>query len=638
MGLLEYIHLPSDLKQLSLTDLEQLADEIRQKIIRTVLTNGGHLASPLGVVELTLAIHYVFEVGEDIVIWDVGHQAYAHKLITGRNAEFHTLRTKGGISGFPRPSESPYDFFGTGHSSTSISAGLGMAIARDLKGEDRHIIAVIGDGAMTGGMAMEALNHAGHLRKRLIVVLNDNEMSIAPNIGALAKYFNRLITAHFYKRAKEDVGSFVKKIIGERATRTIQDLEKSVKGFITKGVLFQELGFNYIGPIDGHDLPLLIECFRNIKLFSEPVLVHCKTEKGKGYTEAEKNPQKYHGIRPKQSISKSDEEGDGVSTLIETVPTHKTFTDHFSKAICELAEKDERIIAITAAMPEGTGLAEFASRFPERFFDVGICEPHAVTLSAGLATQGFRPVVAIYSTFLQRAFDQIIHDVCLQNLPVIFAIDRAGLVGEDGPTHMGTFDLSYLRLIPNLHICAPSDGTELEALLAYALTQNYPVAIRYPKAYVQPVYTQPPQHLEQADILYHGDEGYYLAVGSMVKPCIDSAQRLREEYGISMGVVNVRWIKPLDVALLSQLTAPLIICVEENTVVGGFGSGVLEWFNQHQLHGAFNGTKISTIGVPDIFPEQATREEQLEMYGLNVDAIMKRTLTMFEQPYHLKRE
>lgn len=613
MSILDTIYSPADLKKLTATQLEILAQEIREKIISTVLQNGGHLASPLGVVELTLALHYVFDINKDIIIWDVGHQAYAHKILTGRNKTFHTLRKKGGISGYPSREESPYDYFGTGHSSTSISSALGMAVARDLAKDDYHVIAVIGDGAMTGGMAMEALSHAGHLGTKMIVILNDNEMSIAPNTGALAKYFNKLITAYYYKRAKEDVGSFVKRIVGEKVTKTIQDLEKSVKAFITKGSLFQDLGFNYIGPVDGHDLPLLIECLERLKFFNEPVLFHCKTEKGKGYKEAELDPQKYHGISP-TLLKKEDEEGDSLPAQNEEKPTKKTFTDYFSEALCELAKENDRIVAITAAMPTGTGLTEFSKKFPNRYFDVGICEQHAVTFAGGLSTQGYKPIVAIYSTFLQRAYDQIIHDICLQKLPVIFAIDRAGLVGEDGATHMGTFDLSFLRIIPNLALCAPRDGDDLKLLLKHALTLKHPVAIRYPKSPAPTIGPIENRNIEGADILIKGHDAYLLAIGPLVKSCLETAQLLAID-GFSIGVIDARWIKPLDTSLLRTVSTPFLFTIEENTLEGGFGSAILEFYNDY-ANSNLPQPKIIRIGITNPFCEHASRNEQLKMFGL----------------------
>lgn len=621
MSLLDLINSPESLKQFSISQLESLAQEIRERIITTVLRNGGHLASPLGVVELTLALHYVFDIRKDIIIWDVGHQAYAHKILTGRNNLFHTLRQKDGISGYPSRDESPYDYFGTGHSSTSISAALGMAIARDLNKESHHIIAVVGDGAMTGGMAMEALSHAGHLGVKMIVVLNDNEMSIGPNTGALAKYFNKLITAYYYKRAKEDVGSFVKRIVGEKVTRTIQDLEKSVKAFITKGSLFQDLGFNYIGPVDGHDLPLLIECFERLKIFNEPVLFHCKTEKGKGYKEAEVDPQKYHGIPPLK-FKEKDSEGESIPAQQNGNIHLKTFTDYFGEEICKLGEADNRIVTITAAMPSGTGLVEFSKRFPERYFDVGICEQHAVTFAGGLSTQGYKPVVAIYSTFLQRAYDQIIHDICLQNLPVVFAIDRAGLVGEDGATHMGTFDISYLRPIPNIAICAPRDGEDLKLLLKHALSKDHPVAIRYPKAPAPPIGAIEGRNLEGADILLVGEDAYFLAIGPLVKSALESAEQLNM-LGFSVGVIDARWIKPLDTRVLTNISTPLLFTIEENTLEGGFGSAVLEFYNEN-IHEIPNPPKIVRIGISNPFCPHASRKEQLEMCRLTPQSISER--------------
>jgi len=476
-SVLETINRPSDLKLLSIEKLQDLAQDIRERIIGTVTSNGGHLASSLGVVELTLALHYVFDTERDLIVWDVGHQSYAHKLLTGRREVFHALRKQGGPSGFPVRSESPYDAFGTGHSSTSISAALGMAIARDRLGENYHIIAFIGDGAMTGGMAQEALSHAGHLNTDLLVILNDNKMSISPNVGALAAHFSRLITAGPYKRYKRDLGSYVKKIVGKRLTRLIQRIEASIKGLITEGGLFQELGFNYIGPVDGHDLPTLITFFSNLKDMKGPILFHCRTQKGRGYVRAEADPCKYHGVNP-TTVPAVDVEGEArlPETQAPSVPI-PTFTDVFSDALIEAARDEPRIVAITAAMPTGTGLYKFQEHFPGRFFDVSICEQHAVTFAAGLAAREMLPVCAIYSTFLQRGYDQYIHDVCLQNLPVLFAIDRAGLVGEDGPTHLGMFDLTYLRAIPNVTVLAPRDDVDLRSQFAIHAVKRLPLAI-----------------------------------------------------------------------------------------------------------------------------------------------------------------
>lgn len=617
--LLDKIDSPKDLKALSIEELESLAQELRERIIGTVNRNGGHLASPLGVVELTLALHYVYDIGVDQLIWDVGHQCYAHKLLTGRRDCFDDLRKAGGISGYPRISESPYDCFGTGHSSTAISAAVGMAVARERLGQAYQIVALVGDGAMTGGMAMEALSHAGHLGLDMLVVLNDNEMSISRNTGALAMYFNRLIMAGPYKRAKEDVGSFVKRLVGDRMTRTIQDIEKSVKGFITKGALFQELGFNYIGPVDGHDLPLLIECLTNLKAKHGPILFHCRTEKGKGLKEAEEDPQKYHGIKPRE-IKSVDAEGDAIPAKVEAAPSAaKTFTDAFADAVIEAGRRDSRVCAITAAMPTGTGLSKFEKEFPDRFFDVGICEQHAVTFAAGLAARGLRPVVAIYSTFLQRGYDQVVHDVCIQKLPVVFAIDRAGLVGEDSPTQNGTFDLSFLRAIPNIAVLAPRDDADTALMLEWALQQETPVAIRYARGKSPVIGDSTGRRAEGGAILRSGEDAMFLAVGPCVKACLEAAQALENE-GYSVGVADARFVKPLDTPLLDSIADRLIITVEENTLLGGFGAAVLEYFADARR---LEGLRIHRVGISDAFCEQATRDEQLTSCGLDAAGLAR---------------
>ncbi|MCX5757317.1 MAG: 1-deoxy-D-xylulose-5-phosphate synthase, partial [Candidatus Hydrogenedentes bacterium] len=575
--LLDRVNGPNDVHAFSLDELERLAAEIRGRIIETVMINGGHLASSLGVVELTLALHYVFDLERDWIIWDVGHQSYAHKLLTGRRDRFDTLRVKDGLSGYPRRTESPYDVFGAGHSSTSISAGLGMAVARDYFKEDRRIIAVIGDGAMTGGMAWEALSHAGHLGNDLIVILNDNKMSIAQNVGALSEYFSRLITGRRYKRAKEDVSSFVKTILGRRLSLTAHRLEQSVKGFLTAGGVFQELGFNYVGPVDGHDLPVLAGIFANMKNMHGPILFHCATQKGKGFTEAENDPLKYHGVKPSKVYTVENEGEARAPEKVSPALPAKTFTDVFAEALIEIAEKDPTVVAITAAMPTGTGLHKFQAVFPERFFDVSICEQHAVTFAAGLAAQGLRPVCALYSTFLQRGYDQVVHDVCLQNLPVVFAIDRAGVVGEDGPTHAGTFDLTFLRALPNMTILAPRDDCDLRAMLRWALVQPGPVAIRYPRDTAITIGDAGPRDITHGEILRHGADAMFLAAGSLVRVCLKAAALLECE-GLSVGVADARWIKPLDGALLDALASVPLITVEENTLMGGFGSAVLEYY------------------------------------------------------------
>lgn len=624
---LSRVNSPRDLQALSMEELEALAGEIRRKIIETVAVNGGHLASPLGVVELTLALYYAFDLTRDLIVWDVGHQSYAHKLLTGRRDQFGTLRLKGGLSGYPRRCESPYDCFGTGHSSTSISAALGMAMARDYRGEKRRVIAVIGDGAMTGGMAIEALSHAGHCGRDLLVILNDNEMSIAHSVGALSEYFSRLITARLYKRAKEDVTSFVKRILGRRLSLTAHRLEQSVKGFITAGGLFQELGFNYIGPVDGHDLPVLIGLFSNLKKMHGPVLFHCATQKGKGYEDAENDPLKYHGVKPADLCTVEVEGEARAPKKVTARSASKTFTDVFAEALIKAAADDPRIVGITAAMPTGTGLHRFQEHFPDRFHDVGICEQHAVTFAAGLAAQGMRPVCAIYSTFLQRGYDQTIHDVCLQNLPVIFAVDRAGLVGEDSPTHAGAFDLSFLRVIPNMTMLVPRDDVDLRAALRWALEQPGPVAIRYPRDKAPTIGARGPRDIRHGEVLREGADGTLLGIGPCVGSCLDAAERLEGE-GLSIGVADARWVKPVDGTLLETLRTRPIVTVEENALPGGFGAAVMEYFEQI---GRLSETRLRRVGLPDAFSEHATRAEQLADYGLNPEGIAAVARAFFGQ-------
>jgi 1-deoxy-D-xylulose-5-phosphate synthase len=628
MRILDKIDGPADVKLLTPEQLEQLAQELREQIIDTVNRNGGHLASPLGVVELTIALHRVFNIGPDQVVWDVGHQCYAHKLLTGRREVFDSLRLKGGISGYPKVSESAADSFGTGHSSTSISAATGMAVARDRLGMSHHVVALIGDGAMTGGMAFEALGHAGHLGLDMLVILNDNKMSISPNVGALAHYFNQLIMARPYKRAKQDVGSFVKTLIGGRATRTIQDLEKSLKGFITKGGLFQELGFNYIGPVDGHDLPLLIELLERIKGMKGPVFLHCTTEKGKGLRQAEQDPLKYHGVKP-LCVKPDAGEGDPVPAKVEARPAMaKTFTDAFSEAMVAAGREDARVAAVTAAMPTGTGLAKFEKEFPERFFDVGICEQHAVTFAAGLAIAGLKPVAAIYSTFLQRGYDQLIHDVCIQDLPVVFAIDRAGLVGEDSPTQNGTFDLSFLRAIPKLCVGAPRDGVDTGLMVRWALAHKGPVALRYARSEAPTIGAAEGRDITRGELLREGSDAVLLTVGPSAGEALRAAELLQSQ-GVSVAVADARWIKPLDGALLDSLHDRPILTVEENTLDGGFGSAVLEYFEKA---GQINGLRLRRLGIPDVFSEQATREEQIEMHALDATGLCAAVRALLGKP------
>ncbi len=615
---------PEDLKKLDIAGLTRLSGEIRERIIETVSCTGGHLASSLGVIELTIALHYVFESPKDKIIWDVGHQSYAHKLITGREERFSTLRQYRGISGFPKMSESPHDHFGTGHSSTSISAALGMAGARDLKGEDFSVVAVIGDGAMTAGLAFEGLNNAGHLGIPLIVVLNDNEMSISRNVGALSNYLNRILTGELYKRFKKDTKSFLEGIpkVGDRMYRLAHKLEETVKSLLLPGHIFEELGFNYIGPIDGHNIENLVETFKRIRRPDGPVLVHVITTKGKGYEFSEKNPSCFHGVGPFE-LSTGTPKGSG---------SVETYSDVFGRTLTEIAEKDDRIVAVVAAMTEGTGLGGFARAFPDRFFDVGIAEPHAVTFAAGLAAEGLVPVVAVYSTFLQRSYDEILHDVCLQNLPVVFAIDRAGIVGDDGPTHHGAFDISYLRHIPNLVVMAPKDKREFIDMLGFAISLKKPVAIRYPRGKCTEDFDTDyqPLRLGEGEILTEGGDLAILAIGNMVRPAYMAARRLEAE-GIGTMTVNARFAKPLDNDILFRISERVknLITVEENSVAGGFGSSVLEALSSMDIQ----DMNVRVMGIPDIFVEQGPQAVLRRLLGLDEDGIYVTASSMMK---HMK--
>jgi 1-deoxy-D-xylulose-5-phosphate synthase len=621
---LEQIKSPSDLKKLSIPEMKKLAEEIREEMVYRVSKNGGHLASNLGVVELTIALHYVFNSPVDKIIWDVGHQSYSHKLITGRYEKFSSLRKYKGISGFPRRDESEHDAFSTGHSSTSISAALGIIEGRDKNKKDFKVIAVIGDGAMTAGLALEGLNNAGDLKKDLIVILNDNEMSISPNVGALSAYLNRILTGERFQKFKKETKSFLEGIpkLGGKAAKIAQKTEEMLKGLFLPGVLFEELGFNYVGPIDGHNVEHLIDTFKRIKASSSPVLIHIITKKGKGYEFSEKDPSLFHGIGPFK-----------LETGIPIGGNALTYSEVFGDTLTELAKKDDRIIAITAAMKEGTGLEYFAKKYPERFYDVGIAEPHAVTFSAGLATQGLKPVVAIYSTFLQRAYDEILHDVCLQNLHVVFAIDRAGIVGDDGPTHNGIFDLSYLRHIPNLVVMAPKDDIELRYMLELALSHNGPVAIRYPRGKILPQARNPKLtddfKIGEAEILKDGKDIALIALGNTVYPSLQAAERL-EKQGTSTMVINARFVKPLDRNLISSVAAmvPRIITIEENILQGGFGSAVVEFLNKIEIP----HIKVKRIGIPDIFIEQGSQDELRKIYGLDEEGIYLSTSSFLRAP------
>ncbi|MGI6491756.1 MAG: 1-deoxy-D-xylulose-5-phosphate synthase [Peptococcaceae bacterium] len=627
-NILKNINSPQDIRTMTYHQLEELAGEIREEIIAIVANNGGHLAPNLGVVELTLAIHKVFQSPVDRILWDVGHQCYVHKIITGRKDDFKTLRQFGGISGFPRPSESIHDVFGTGHSSTSISAALGLALARDLQGESYNVVAVIGDGAMTGGMAFEALNHAGQLKKDMIVILNDNEMSIAQNVGAMSGYLARLRTDPVYTRGKEDLEMLLKKLpIGSTLLRMGERLKDSLKYLLVPGMLFEELGFTYLGPVDGHDIRAVTTILRQAKSKNCPVLVHVITKKGMGYPPAEQNPDKFHGIGAFHIAT-------GEEIRNSAAPS---YTQVFGNTLVELAHRDEKLLAITAAMPGGTGLDQFSRVFPDRFFDVGIAEQHAVTMAAGLAAGGYHPVVAIYSTFLQRAYDQVLHDVCLQNLPVIFAIDRAGIVGNDGATHHGLFDLSYLRSIPNLVLMSPKDVNELQHMLATAAAHTGPIALRYPRG------SGPACMMDQelkvlpigkAEVIQEGSDATLVAIGSMVHVA-EAAAKILEDRGIEATVINARFIKPLDEECIlhyASLSGNLFT-LEENVLQGGFGSAILELLATRDV----KGIQTYRFGIPDTFVEHGSAELLLARYGLNVEKVVQVITKHLENKNTLKK-
>jgi 1-deoxy-D-xylulose-5-phosphate synthase len=618
--ILDMITGPADLRLLTKGQLRQLTNELRDKIINTVSKTGGHLASSLGTVELTTALHYVFNSPKDKIVWDVGHQSYAHKLLTGRSKNFHTLRQHKGISGFPKTEESIFDSFNTGHSSTAISAALGIAKARDLNKKNNKVIAIVGDGSLTGGMSFEALNQAGHLKTDIIVILNDNKMSISPNVGALSSYLRKMVTDPRYLERRETAKGFLQQLpmIGTKAPKIAKNLEETLRAFTsTPGLIFKELGFNYFGPVDGHNLKEVITALRNIKNIKGPILLHVITKKGQGYRFAEENKTKFHGI--------SQFDIDSGEKLI--CPEHTTYTQAFSKALIKNAKEDKRIVAITAAMAPGTGLDKFKEIFPKRFFDVGIAEQHAVTFAAGLASQGLKPIVAIYSTFLQRAYDQIIHDVSLQNLPVIFAIDRAGLVGADGPTHHGNFDISYLRHIPNLTVMSPKDENELGHMLKTAIDHDGPVALRYPRGCGLGTPIQNPYHsikIGKSEILTNGNNLTILALGSMVDEAYKAAEELKNKK-IKATVVNARFVKPLDKELILKLAKKTknIITVEENALEGGFGSAVLELLQKNKIK-----ANVKRIGLPDKFIEQGSMKILKDKYGLNKENIIKESLKL----------
>ncbi len=623
--LLDQINHPYDLKRLDGEELETLCEEVRKEILTTVSKNGGHLASNLGAVELTIALHYVFDLPRDKLIWDVGHQSYSHKLLTGRRDRFHTLRQYGGVSGFPKRDESPYDTFDSGHSGTSISAALGMAEAKRHKGEEGRLIAIIGDGSMTAGLAFEGLNQAGHIDQDLIVVLNDNEMSISRNVGALSSYLNRLMTGHFVNRFRDEMKDFLETIpsIGKSALRFAKKAEESLKGLLMPGLLFEELGMKYIGPIDGHRLDHLIENFQNIKKLRGPFLVHVITKKGKGYGPSERNPSLYHSVPPFDIETGEIQKGQ--------TPLPPTYTEVFGETLCKLAGENRRLIAITAAMQSGTGLEEFARRYPDRFYDIGIAEQHAVTFAAGLALEGMKPVVAIYSTFLQRAYDQIHQDVCLQNLPVVFALDRGGIVGEDGPTHHGLFDFSYLRHIPNLIVMVPKDEEEFRHMIKTAVDCPSPVAFRYPRS--RGIGLKKGESLKslevgKGEVLREGKDILIIAIGSTVYPSLRAAQRL-EEIGIDAAIINSRFLKPLDGDLLFDWARRTgkVLTVEENVLIGGFGSAVLELFQERGLI----SIPVKRLGIPDCFVEHGPQSLLREKYGIDENGIFGEAKAMVEE-------
>jgi 1-deoxy-D-xylulose-5-phosphate synthase len=618
---MDYLYLPNiespaDLKKIPREELPRVAEELRDYLVTVVAKIGGHLASSLGATELTLALHYVFDTPRDKIVWDVGHQAYVHKILTGRRDRFPTIRQYGGLSGFPVRDESPYDTFNVAHAGTAISGALGMAVARDIKGEDFHVVAVVGDAGLTVGMELEAINNLGALQKKMLVIINDNTMSISPNVGALAGYLNRIIHGQAYHRLKEEVEKLMLSLphVGRRLLRLSRDIVESAKTLLIPGLVFEELGFDYVGPINGHNLDELLDVLTRLKDSPKPTVVHVVTQKGKGYPHAEELPVKYHGVT----------QFDVSTGAFHKVPAQApSFTSVFGKTMCELAEKDPRVVAITAAMSEGTGLDEFAKRFPSRFFDVGIAEQHAVTFGVGLACEGMRPVVAIYSTFLQRAFDQVYHDACLMRASVTFALDRGGIVGADGPTHHGLYDLVYLTALPGIVVMAPKDENELRHMLYTALHVEGPAAVRYPRANGVGVALDAEfQNLEigKAEILREGRDFAILALGSMVYPCLEAAEKL-EPMGLSATVINARFAKPLDDELICCLAAEkqFLVTAEEGTEAGGFGAQVAALLHDRKITAS-----ILRIAVPDrIIPHGAPSLLHAK-YGLDPDGIVER--------------
>ncbi len=618
MSILRNIRGPADLAALDRPAIEKLAAEVRELIIDTVAANGGHLASNLGVVELTIVLLRVFNQPGDRIVWDVGHQCYTHKILTGRREAFAGLRTDGGLSGFPKRSESPHDAFDTGHSGTSISVAGGLREGGWHRKEPGRLVAVIGDGSMTSGIAFEGLNHMGQIRRPLVVVLNDNEMSISPNVGALSTYLNRLMTGHFSTRLREETQKVLQGFPGgDSMIRLARRAEESMKALVTPGMIFEELGFKYVGPIPGHEVESLLTTFRNVREYERPILVHVVTRKGKGYGPAEQNPSLFHGIGPFDRATGEPRRSGGPPT----------YTQVFGRTLVEMAEADDRLVAVTAAMCDGTGLVEFARRFPDRFYDVGIAEEHAVTFAAGLAAAGMRPVVAIYSTFMQRAYDQLVHDVCLPGLPVILALDRAGIVGEDGPTHQGLFDLSYLRPLPGMTVMAPRDENELRRMMATAMTLTSPVALRYPRG--KGIGVPLPERVEpveigRAEVLREGGDMAILAIGSTVHPALAAAGSLAGR-GIQAAVIDARFVKPLDrEAIALAAGTGRILTVEENVIEGGFGSAVLEALAES----GDRGVTVRRLGIPGVFVEHGRPGTLRRRYGLDADGIAAAAVAM----------
>ncbi len=626
MSILDRVHTPVDLRRLDRSELEPLADELREEIVNVVSKTGGHFSSNLGSVELTIALHYIFDTPRDLLVWDVGHQTYPHKILTGRRERMHTLRQYGGLSGFCLRQESEYDVIAAGHASTSISAALGLAVARDLRGESHHVVAIIGDGSMTAGMAFEAMNQAGHIGNRMIVVLNDNSMSISPSVGALTQYLEAVMAGRHYAKLKDDIKAILHRLpgIGDPMLEVAKGLEEGIRQVFTPGTLFEELGFRYFGPVNGHSVPALLEVFEKAKEVEGPVLVHAITKKGKGYKFAEDEPVQYHGPSPFDPVA-------GIQKKKST--SAPTYTSVFGKAILKLAEHDPRVVAITASMPDGTGLVPFAEKFPDRFLNTGIAEQHSVTLASGLALGGSRPVVAIYSSFLQRGFDQIFHDVCLMDTPVVFALDRGGIAGNDGWTHHGLFDFAYLRIFPHTIVMAPKDENELQHMLATALEQQHPTALRYPRGAgvgvpLDAEFRQLP--IGKAEVLRRGRHGVVWAIGAMVYPAMEAVDRLAKE-GLEVGLVNARFVKPLDRELLKaqleQLGLPgaKLVTVEEHMVAGGFGAAMLETISEMEL----SGVETMIVGVPDRFVPHGKQEVLRKVLGLDAESLFFRFRTFF---------